>query len=609
MEQCEVNALFSGPPNMSNSALVVARRVRAVGSRVLLAVIIAACSGDDGDIDAPGPIPVPVASVSIVSQSASVLVNDSIQLSAIAFSAGGDSLTGRTVVWSSDSPWIANVDASGRLAAYAMGTAWISATIDGVMATAPFTVRLRQTPVVTTLTPHEISAGYPGVFTLRVTGEGFKATSRISFAGAVHDTRYVSGTELQTTITPDEVITPGLIEVAVETPGADGGRVTGTFTVHARPTATLDIETVSGGFWTWVRDRHTMRAVPRNADGDVLGDRIVTWSSSNANVANALPASVHDVGVWGVAPGTATITASIDGKTATRQIAVYAAPAYDLVMDLLYGTIHRLAIWTPGTGSIPAPLYMAIANLDAVDPSPSPDGGQIVFTGTRAGETVPDLYVVNRDGSGLHVVAPNAGVDYTPAWSPDGSRIAFTSTRDGYADVWTMKPDGTDLRKLTNGNPANAGGTSPAWSPDGARIAYVSTSGASSDIWVMNADGSNKRQLTSTAEQDVDPVWSPDGNAITFRRTGGPSRRLMLFSVSPVDGSPVYSFTDYGDGAMPAYSPDGRYLTFTRPGTAATGASLVALPLLDMVGPRTIVGPTGGAYGVEPSSVVWMRRP
>lgn len=40
---------------------------------------------------------------------------------------------------------------------------------------------------------------------------------------------------------------------------------------------------------------------------------------------------------------------------------------------------------------------------------------------------------------------------FNPAWSPDGSRIAFANLpADEPADIWTMRPDGSDKRRFTN---------------------------------------------------------------------------------------------------------------------------------------------------------------
>ena len=68
------------------------------------------------------------------------------------------------------------------------------------------------------------------------------------------------------------------------------------------------------------------------------------------------------------------------------------------------------------------------------------------------------------DGSGKRNLTRAPQHDnWSPAWSPDGSRIAFASTREGGTlSLWTMAPDGSDLRRVTDGH-----GEYPDWSPDG----------------------------------------------------------------------------------------------------------------------------------------------
>ena len=53
-----------------------------------------------------------------------------------------------------------------------------------------------------------------------------------------------------------------------------------------------------------------------------------------------------------------------------------------------------------------------------------------------------------------------------PVFSPDGSRIAFMSMRDGNSELYVMNRDGSGVRRLTN-NPAID--ITPTWSPTGTR--------------------------------------------------------------------------------------------------------------------------------------------
>jgi len=75
-----------------------------------------------------------------------------------------------------------------------------------------------------------------------------------------------------------------------------------------------------------------------------------------------------------------------------------------------------------------------------------------------------------------------------------------------------MRPDGSDLRDLTDDNFRNDGW--PRWSPDGKRIAFTSRRTGNYELWVINRDGSGLRQLTESKGGHYS-TWSPD-NRIAF---------------------------------------------------------------------------------------------
>jgi Tol biopolymer transport system component len=120
----------------------------------------------------------------------------------------------------------------------------------------------------------------------------------------------------------------------------------------------------------------------------------------------------------------------------------------------------------------------------------SPDGSSIAFAALVPSADSTALYVVRPDGSGLkQIVATDVGA-VSAQWSPDGTSIAFSSRLRSLPQVWTVSPDGTNRRQLTQ---SLDGSTSVAaeWSPDGRKLLYAGTTGEAVTLRMMNADGTS----------------------------------------------------------------------------------------------------------------------
>ena len=71
--------------------------------------------------------------------------------------------------------------------------------------------------------------------------------------------------------------------------------------------------------------------------------------------------------------------------------------------------------------------------------------------------------------------------DNFPQWSPKGDVIMFTSDRDGDFEIYTIRPNGTSLRRITRAPGLNA---HSAWSPDGERVVFSSgRKGFKDEMW------------------------------------------------------------------------------------------------------------------------------
>jgi TolB protein len=107
---------------------------------------------------------------------------------------------------------------------------------------------------------------------------------------------------------------------------------------------------------------------------------------------------------------------------------------------------------------------------DSSDSGPvwSPEGQRIAFVSGRDGND--EIYVMNADGSNSKRLTHAPKSDWYPIWSPDGS----------HRDLLTDQSDSGNV----------------AWSPDGRKIAFGSERDGHGEIYVMRTDGSEQRRLT-----------------------------------------------------------------------------------------------------------------
>jgi Tol biopolymer transport system component len=185
-------------------------------------------------------------------------------------------------------------------------------------------------------------------------------------------------------------------------------------------------------------------------------------------------------------------------------------------------------------------------------PTWSPDGRKLAFQSNR-GNLDYGIWVVNRDGSGLHRLTGNASGDgdYSPAWSPDGKKIAFESDNGDSYDLYVMTPDGGLLARLTRTDDDE---DSPAWSSDGNKIVYVRWRGDFAKIWLMNADGTGQHALTTGNTDDFAPVWSPDGTKVVFSSDRGGNVDLYVMNADG-SGQPTRLTSDATVDMLPTWQP------------------------------------------------------
>jgi Tol biopolymer transport system component/uncharacterized protein YjdB len=537
-----------------------------------------------------------VVSVDVSPTQHSLAVGEEVVLTARALDERGTVIGGRTIVWSSSDESIARVAATGRVTAQAEGTVSVRATVDGKVGAAQLVV-VRAAVARIDLTPPAISLEEGAATTAT-------AVAR-SATGAVLEGRIVAWSSSDATIASVDgtgQITARRIGSAKIVAAVESKTAEVPVTVTAASVASIAVSPTA--IILEVGQSRALTAVTKDARGNVLTGRAVTWTSDSPN------ASVNPSGVVvGKAPGYATIIAASEGKTFGVGITV--APAEPSEYDLVYrqrnehGVMEILAL-SLGTNDAPAPVYTSNGSNH---PSSSPDGKQIAFAISLfdgLNRPIGDVYTVDRNGANFRRLTTAPGVNDQPAWSPVGGRIAYRHVEPGgRTDIWVMNADGSTPVNLTGDLQMAGEQSAPAWSADGTRIAFVSQQSGptetTSSIWVMRADGSDKRMLTSTVTGfDASPTWSPDGQRIAFIRQYEFDSDITF--VNATGGAPVRLELP-GRQFTPAWSPGGEWIAYAQLEIGFMNLYTVRPNGTD-VRLRTFDPSWGG--GLEPA---WSRKP
>jgi TolB protein len=200
-----------------------------------------------------------------------------------------------------------------------------------------------------------------------------------------------------------------------------------------------------------------------------------------------------------------------------------------------------------------------------------------------------DIFTARPDGSDLKRLTSTLGYDAEATVSRDGRKIVFTSMRDGDLDIYTMDTNGKNVRRLTSELGYDGG---PFFSADGKQIVYRAFHPQTPkeiesyrqklaenvivpnvfELWVMNSDGTNKRQVTRLGAASFAPYFFPDGRRIIFSSNmNDPKGRNFDLYVVNTDGTGLerITFNETFDG-FPMFSPDGKRLVFASNRNAQT---------------------------------------
>src|SRR5204862_1583514 len=258
---------------------------------------------------------VPVASVTVSPASVSVLQGQTVQLTATPRDANGNPVTGRVITWQASNSAIASVNGSGLVTGVGPGgPVTLTATSEGQRGTASVTVTLAPVASVT-VSPSAANIPITGTVQLTATprdANGNPLTGRaISWSSSNNNIATVNGSGLVTGVTA------GSVTITATSEGQSG---TASITVAGAPVASVTVTPPSASVPAGQTVQLT--ATLKDANGNVLTGRTVTWASNNTTVA-----TVNSNGlVTTKVAGSATITATSEGQSGTAAITVTPVP-------------------------------------------------------------------------------------------------------------------------------------------------------------------------------------------------------------------------------------------------------------------------------------------
>jgi uncharacterized protein YjdB len=389
-----------------------------------------------------------VASVTVTPPASSIGIGAQQALTATLRDPNAHPISGRAVTWTSSAPGVATVNA-GVVTGVSAGSTTITATSEGISGTATVNVEAAPPPPppppppVATVEVNPSSASVVAgqtrqlSVTLRDAGGNVLTGRIVTWATNASGVATVSGTGLVT------AQNPGSATITATSEGVSG---TSAITVTPAPVASVTVTPASPTIE--VPNTRQLTATLRDAAGNQLTGRTITWSSSATGIATVSSTGL----VTAVAEGSATITATSEGISGNASVTVTAAPAPDQTPPSIPQNLVGLAVgptqvnlsWSASTDNVGVTGYRVFRNGTQVGTPTAP-----AFQDVNASASTTYSYTVAAVDAAGNVSAQSNSVSVTtPAPGSTGSALPARLAQST-GTVFYVAPNGSNTNPGT----------------------------------------------------------------------------------------------------------------------------------------------------------------
>lgn len=267
----------------------------------------------------------------------------------------------------------------------------------------------------------------------------------------------------------------------------------------------------------------------------------------------------------------------------------------------------------------------SISNIFAA-PALSSDGKYISYIATGSllrGEVFPDLYLADAEtGKRLaRLVKTTTNPDFEqlrfiysqPSFSPDGKLLAFTGQRGGRDVLYVLDVKSRDVIKRIDLQLDQV--LSPSFSPDGRSMVFSGMRNGTSDLYVVSLDAPGYKQLTNDQYGDLQPQWSPDGKTIAFASDRGKDTefdilkfgKLKISLIDVATGTVTVLPNQAGLNINPQWAPDGQSIAYLSDRNGTSNLFLYDFTTSEHYQLTNVAGAINAVAEVSPA-ITWARQ-